>query len=120
MTDEGGAGGRAAPRHDVERARRQARLERNLSEEQGRQRRFGRRLQDHGAPGSERRGEFPARDVEREIPRHDRTDDADRPAAYQDGPAHSGPLFLPGERLGLFGVPVEEQPARSGLGGRDA
>ena len=78
VTDERGTRCRPATRHDVERARRQPRLERNLREEQGGERCLRRGLEDDGAAGREGRGELPARDVEREVPRHNRPDDPDR------------------------------------------
>ena len=41
-------------------------------------------------------------------------------ATDEDRPAHAGPLLLPGERRGLVGVPVQEQPARRRLRRGDA
>jgi hypothetical protein len=67
-----------AARDHVERTRREAGFEHQLGKEQGGQRRLRGRLQDHGAPGRERRRDLPAGDVEREIPRDDRADHADR------------------------------------------
>src|ERR1041384_1704597 len=54
------AGARPAARHDVERTRRKTRLQRNLGEEQGGERRFGGGLQHHRAAGRQRRRELPA------------------------------------------------------------
>ncbi len=78
MSHERGSSSGAAARHHVERSRRQSRLERDLGKEQGRERGLRRRLQDNRAPRREGRGKLPTRDVEREIPGHDRADDADR------------------------------------------
>ena len=71
MAHQRRAGGRSAARHDVERARRQSGFEHQLGHRQRGQRCFRRRLEDDGAARGERRGELPARDVEREVPRDD-------------------------------------------------
>jgi ParB family chromosome partitioning protein len=64
--------------HDVEDAWRQADLERDLGERQRRQRRLARRLDDDGVAAGERRCDLPRRQQQREVPRHDCGDDADR------------------------------------------
>src|SRR5256886_6783910 len=49
-----------------------------LAEQQGGERRLVRGLQDDRAPGRERRGHLPRGEVQREVPRHDRTHHAHR------------------------------------------
>src|SRR5205823_977086 len=48
------------------------------------------RLQDDGVATRERRAELPARDVEREVPRHDQPDDAERLAERHVDAARDG------------------------------
>ena len=66
------------PDEDVEPARRQARLVLELGEEQRRERRLRGGLEDDGAAGRERGGDLVRDEVEREVERADRADDADR------------------------------------------
>ena len=63
---------------DVDDALGNAGLERELAEPQRRERRQLRRLQHDGVAARERRPELPRRDVEREVPRRDQADDAER------------------------------------------
>ena len=70
----GGAG------DDVQPARRKARLILELCEEQGRERRGACGLEHHRAPSGERGGELVRDQIEREVERRDRADDADRAA----------------------------------------
>ena len=76
--------GPASPRrvrHDVEDARRQARLGEDLAPQQAADvRRLLGRLQDDGVPEDERRGDRAGREDQRRVPRRDRADHADRPA----------------------------------------
>jgi len=65
----------AEPVHDVEYAWRNTGLKRELGQEQGGERRLLSRLQDNGAPGSQRRPELPGSHDQREVPGDDRTDD---------------------------------------------
>ena len=53
-------------------------LERQLAEPDRRQRRVRGGLEDRGVAGGERRGDLPRGHQEREVPRHDQPDDADR------------------------------------------
>ena len=66
------------PADDVEPARREARLRLELGEEKRGERRLRRRLQDDRAAGGERRRDLVRDEVEREVERRDRADDADR------------------------------------------
>ena len=59
------------PLHDVEDARREARLVHEIAEERARQRRPLGRLEDHGAARRERGCCFPRRQHERRVPRRD-------------------------------------------------
>src|SRR6266516_1126188 len=88
MPHERGAGSGSSSTNDIKRPRRHASLERDLGKQQGRERRLRGRLQDDRAAGREGRGELPARDVEREVPRHNRPDDPDRLAerVRKEGP----------------------------------
>src|SRR5436190_1042315 len=72
MAHQRGAGCGPLPRHHVERARRQARRDRDLPEQQGGERCLVRGLQDHRTPGREGGGDFPRGEVQGEVPRHDR------------------------------------------------
>ena len=53
-------------------------LQRDLAERQRGQRRLARRLEDDGVAAGQRRRDLPRREQQREVPRHDRGDDADR------------------------------------------
>ena len=66
------------PRHHLERARRHARLMRELAQQNRGERRLAGRLEHHGVSCGERGRDFPAGDGEREIPRHDGRDHAHR------------------------------------------
>ena len=66
--------------HDVDDARRHARLGEQLDEALGEQRRVLGRLEHDRVAADERRAELPGRDRDREVPRRDRADDADRHA----------------------------------------
>ena len=72
------SGGAAESRHDIEHAGRQAGFERELAELQRRQRALFRRLQNDGVAHRQRRRDLPHRHQQREIPRHDCADDAER------------------------------------------
>jgi hypothetical protein len=62
-------------------------LERQLAEPDARERRQLRGLEDDRVPAGERGAELPRRDVEREVPRRDQPDDAERLAEGQVDPA---------------------------------
>ena len=71
---------------DVEHAGRQD-VRGDLGQDQGRQRRSGRRLEDDRVAGRERRSDLPAGHHDRVVPRRDRGDDADRLAPDHRGEA---------------------------------
>ena len=76
---------RVAAAHDIQHAGRQMRPH-QLAQFQHGERRVGRRLDHQRVAGQQRAGDFPDAQQHREIPRHDRADDADRhPAGF--GPA---------------------------------
>ena len=68
----------AGPGHHVQHALGQAGVERDPLQLQRRQRRQLRRLEDDGVAARQCRTELPGGDVEREVPRHDQADDAER------------------------------------------
>ena len=72
---------------DLDDAFRNARLEAELGQAQGRERRQLGGLQHGGVAARERGPELPARDVQREVPRDDQPDDAERLAKGQVDPA---------------------------------
>ena len=78
MRGERGAGGLAEAGDDVDDARREAGLHDQLAEAQRRERRLLGGLQHDGAAGGQRRRELPGRHQQREVPRDDLADDADR------------------------------------------
>src|SRR5581483_10870515 len=77
VLDEIRAGRRPVARDDVDRARREADLVRELGDPQHAERRLWIRLQDDGAARGERRRELPHGHQERVVPRHDLRADAD-------------------------------------------
>ena len=77
MAGDGGADHLARAGDDVQDARRQARVERQLAEAQGRQGRRARRLEDHGVAGRERRPDLPDGHHEGVVPGRDLAADAD-------------------------------------------
>src|SRR5690606_36808457 len=81
MRHERGAGRLAVARHDVDDAGRKTGLLDQLAEPKRAQRRLLGGLQHARAAGRERRAELPCRHREREVPRDDLPDDADRLAA---------------------------------------
>ncbi len=83
MLDEPRTHDRALAGEDVDDALGDARLERELAEPQRRQRRQLCRLENDGVAARQRRSELPRRDVEREVPRDDQPDDAERLAECQ-------------------------------------
>src|SRR5690349_20882645 len=107
MTHERRARGRPGARDDVQGPGRQAGFDRDLPEHQGGEGSFVRRLEHHGAPGREGRGDFPGGQVQREVPRHDRPDHADRLAhrVGKEGAAHG--QRITGELIGPAGVIAE-------------
>jgi hypothetical protein len=78
VLDERGANGRAGAGDDVQRALRDAGLGGQRRIAQDGERRERRRLEHDRVPGRQRRGDLPVGDVEREVPRRDEPDDADR------------------------------------------
>ncbi len=76
------AGLRAAAGDDVEHAGGQPALVQQLGEAQRGQRRRAGRLGDDGVAGHERRGELVGQQRRREVPRHDRAHDAERPSQH--------------------------------------
>ncbi|KPW95222.1 hypothetical protein ALO79_100495 [Pseudomonas syringae pv. castaneae] len=77
------ADGMTVTRQYVEHARRNACLDGQLRNTNGGQRRLLRRLQDHGIAGGQCRTKLPASHHQREVPRHDGGDDADRLSGNQ-------------------------------------
>ena len=75
---EGGAGGRAVAGHDVDDAVGEAGFLGQRRHAQGRQRRLLGRLQDDGVAGRQGRAPLPRLHQQREVPRDDLADDADR------------------------------------------
>ncbi len=104
MTDQCGPRRGAVSRHDVERASGQTRLLHDLRHGKRRERRFLGGFQDYGASRRERRGEFPRRRIEREVPRDDGADDAHRLTARvrEVGPADR--QRIPGDLVRPAGV----------------
>ena len=86
--DQRGPGDRPAAGDDVEHPRGQAALGQQLGEAQRRQRRRPGGLGHHRVARHQRGGELVAQQRRGEVPRHDRTDDAQRPA--QHDPVHAG------------------------------
>jgi ParB family chromosome partitioning protein len=84
------AGLAAEARHDVDHARREAGLVEQVAQVQRRQRRLLGRFQDHRVAGGQCRRQLHHRHEQREVPRHDLADDADRLAQRvgQERPAH--------------------------------
>ena len=78
MLDERLAHRRPGARDDVEHARRQPDLDRDLTERDGRQRRLAGRLEDDGVAARQRRRDLPCRQEQRKVPGHDGGDDANR------------------------------------------
>ena len=78
MLDERLTDGAPAAGDDVEHARGQPDLGRDLSEGQRCQRRLAGRFEDHRIAGRERRSHFPHRQQQGKIPGHDRSHDAER------------------------------------------
>ena len=78
------AGGLAEARHDLQDAVGEPRFDRELGEPDDAERRLLGRLQDHAVARRERRPELPRGHQEREVPGHDRADDAERLAQDRD------------------------------------
>src|SRR5262249_42204635 len=78
VSADGGTGGRAVAGHDVDDAVGEAGLLRQGGDAQGGQRRLLGRVQDDGAAGRKGRTPLPRLHQEREVPRNDLADDADR------------------------------------------
>ncbi|MNP26372.1 hypothetical protein D3C76_1192290 [compost metagenome] len=104
---EGLAGLFAEARQYVEHACRNPRLQRQLSQAQGGKRRLLGRFENHRVTGGQRRGEFPRRHVQREIPRHHGSHHAE--GFTSNGCQHvlraGGDLVV--EFVEAFGVPAE-------------
>ena len=90
MLDEPLAHDPARPGDHVDDALRNPSLEDKLPQPQRRERRQLRRLQHDRVAGRERGPELPARDVEREVPRHDQPANAERLAKGDVGAAVDG------------------------------
>ena len=110
----------AVRRHDVEDAGGQADVLGDLGEQVGVSRRLGGGLEDHGAPGDQRRRDLVGDEAERCVPRDDRSDHADRLTNEEaELPTHGRlGLLLEGERRGQARVVVEDSrhPAGCVLG----
>ncbi len=92
MLDDPLAHGPAGPVDDVQHALRDSRFERQLPQlDRGERRELG-RLEDDRVPGGEGRPDLPARDREREVPRRDEPDDAERLAEGDVDAARDGDL----------------------------
>ena len=90
VLDQPPADDRALAGDDVEDAFGDAGFQRQLGEaEHGQRRQLG-GLEDDGVAARERRADLPARDVEREVPRHDEADDAERLAERRGDAAGDG------------------------------
>ncbi len=106
VVDEALAALAARPGDDLDHALGQAGLERELGEAQGGERRQLGRLEHHRVAGRQRRAHLPRGDGQREVPRHDEPDHAERlahgepqPARHRDGVAQ--------QALGRRGVVAE-------------
>ena len=77
------AGTLAEARQDIEYARRNAGFHGQFGDTDGGQRRLFRRLENDRIAHGQGRSEFPARHQQREVPRHNSTDDAERLAGNQ-------------------------------------
>ena len=103
-------------RDDADDALRNAGLLEQLGHEERVERRLGRRLDDDRASGEERRRELRHRHELRDVPRHDRADDADTFAADDDVTSeHTGPLLLPRVLGADLEEGVEHHPRRRAL-----
>ena len=78
VVDDALARSRAVARQDVHNARGEADFGHELGDPQGAERSDLRRLEHHGVAGCERRPHLPAAEHDREVPRHDLADDAER------------------------------------------
>ena len=78
MRDEGAPRRGPEPRHDVQHAGRNARLERELSEAERRERRLLGGFENHRIPRSQRRRDLARCEKQRKIPRNDEPHDAER------------------------------------------
>ena len=117
MLDEALADDRALADDDVEHALGDPGLERELGEPERGERRQLRRLEHDGVAAGERGAELPRRDVEREVPRDDQPDDAERLAERHVDAARDG------DRLAVLlvdgaGVEVEDVGDHADLAAR--
>ena len=97
----------APPCSDGDRAGRQPALEQRVDQPLAEQRGDLAGLEDDAVAGGERRAELAGRDVEREVPRRDRGDDADRPAQGQHQAAVAGRQGHAGGAQRLAGVEAQ-------------
>ena len=104
---DGLADGRAATGHDVEDARRQTRLGRQLGDAQQAQRRVAGRLDDHGVAGRQGRSELPGGHQGRVVPGDDRADHADRLAHDHGQRVLAGRGDVVVELVDGLGVPAD-------------
>jgi hypothetical protein len=108
------------PRHDIEDAGREPRLERQLPHPQRRHRRVAGRLEDRGVAGSQRRRDLPAGHVHRVVPGHDQAADADRLLERHVEPGLRDRDGLAVDLAGGAGVVVEDEPDAGDLAPRAA
>ena len=108
-----------AAEHDLQRLLRHARLVQDLDQRQHRAGCGGGGFDHDRVAGRERRGELPRGDRDREVPRRDQPDDAERAAAREDErPRLRRVGELAAEALGLAGVEVQHGRRALDLAGR--
>ena len=97
--------------HDVENTGRQARGQGRFRHQEGVEDRLLCRLEHHGASGCQGGCDLQERDALRDVPRHDRTDDAHRLTRHQGGAAEHA-LALLFDRCAVHHVAVVAQQQR--------
>ena len=105
---EGLAGLLAEARHHVQHAFRHPRLQGQLGQAQGGERRLLGRLEHHRVAGGQGRGELPGGHVEREVPRHHRADHPQRHAGNGGQGLLGGRRDLVVELVEAFRIPGED------------
>ena len=107
--------------HDVDRARREADLGRQLGQAERRQRRLRVRLEDDRAAGGQRGRELPRRHHQRVVPGHDLPRDADRLLQRVEEERPADRVRAAGDRGDRRGVEAEvlDRLAQLGLDRRD-
>ena len=101
--------------HDVDNARRQTGLERQLAEPDGGHRGVARGLEDARVAGSKSRAQLPGGHVHREVPGHDQADDPDGLSERQVKARPADGDRLTEDLVGSSGVVLEDQAHSQGL-----